>query len=144
MAKQHQSRQKQLQQNLADKELQTTTAKKASEAATSQSKRPSTSLLKEVIGSSKFLIQTKSHEGLTTHQSASNNKILADTHHYNSNAHASSKANNSSSQATHEQSSAFRKSGATPDLTVSKKSQAILSSQIGKHQKNTCLLVGSE
>ena len=42
-------------------------------AQTSQQKRASTSLLKEMIGGSgsKFLISTKSHEGLMNHQHAS-------------------------------------------------------------------------
>ena len=127
-----------------------------------QHKRPSTSLLKEMIGtSSKFLISTKSHEGLTNHASV----INTPEPNYNTGNPTSSNAINhtnsaslnapvaqvsaASATALAQQQNAIRKSGATPDLSVSKKSQAALSSQGGtgpgsKHHKNTCLLVGSE
>ena len=64
-------------------------------AQTSQQKRASTSLLKEMIGGSgsKFLISTKSHEGLMNHQHVSMSIAAADQLGYNT-------ANNQNSNAS--------------------------------------------
>lgn len=96
-----------------------------------------------MIGTSnKFLISTKSHEGLTNHVSVINapepnyntgNLTSANAINYTNNASLNAPeankipaptATNSATQA--QQSHAIRKSGATPDLSVSKKSQAVL------------------